>query len=75
MSRNLIFVIGDVVALYAVIQLGDTLETQRQKLFKREDVKLPLNNIVKMAEFIPKNNTFEFKWEGLRGSRGNSNWY
>ena len=75
MSGNLIFFIGDVVALYPGIQLGDTLETPRPKLFKREDLKLLLNNTVKMAEFIPKNNIFEFKWEGLRVSRGNSNWY
>ena len=61
LSGNLIFVIGDVVALYPSMPHGDGLETLREKLFKSEDLKLPINDIVKMAEFVLENNIFEFK--------------
>ena len=36
------------------------LETLRERLAKNEDPKLPANDIVKMAEFVLKNNIFEF---------------
>ena len=32
----------------------------RLRVVKSEDLKLPVNNIVKMAEFVLKNNIFEF---------------
>ena len=49
-----------VVALYPSIPHEDGLQTLRQRLIKSEDLKLPVNNIVKMAEFVLKNNIFEF---------------
>ena len=48
------------VALYPSIPHEDGLETLRERLIKSEDLKLPVNDIVKMAEFVLKNNIFEF---------------
>ena len=48
------------VALYPSIPLEDGLETLRERLVKSEDLKLPVNDIAKMAEFVLKNNIFEF---------------
>ena len=49
-------VTADVVAVYPVLYL----ETLRERLVKSEDLKLPVNDIVKIAEFVLKNNIFEF---------------
>ena len=56
LSENITLVIADVVVLYPILYL----ETLRERLFKSEDLKLPVNDIVKMAEFVLKNNIFEF---------------
>ena len=57
LSGNITLVTADVVALYTN---EDGLETLRERLVKSEDLKLPINDIVKMAEFVLKNNIFEF---------------
>ena len=41
----------DVVALYPSIPHEYRLETLRQRLVKSEDLKLPVNDIVKMGKF------------------------
>ena len=56
LSENITLVMADVVVLYPILYL----ETLRERLFKSEDLKLPVNDIVKMAEFVLKNNIFEF---------------
>ena len=71
----MISVIANVVALYPSTSYENGLEALREKLFKSEDLKLPVNDVDKMAEFVLKNKIFEFKWEGLAASRENSNWY
>ena len=48
------------VALYPSIPHEDGLETLRERLIKSEDLKLPVNDIVKTTEFVLKNNIFEF---------------
>ena len=48
------------VALYPSIPHEDGLEKLRERLVKSEDLKLPVNDIVKMAEFVLKNNIFQF---------------
>ena len=48
------------VALYPSIPHEDGLETLRERLIKSEDLKVPVNDIVKMTEFVLKNNIFEF---------------
>ena len=60
LSGNITLVAADVVAHYPSIPLEDGLETLRERLAKNEDPKLPANDIVKMAEFVLKNNIFEF---------------
>ena len=46
--------------LYPSISYDDGLKTLREKLVKSEDLKLRVNDIVKMTEFVLKNNIFEF---------------
>ena len=48
------------VALYPSIPHEDGLETLRERLVKSEDLKLLVIDIVKMTEFVLKNNIFEF---------------
>ena len=48
------------VALYPSISHEDGLKTLRERLVKSEHLKLPVNGIVKIAEFVLKNNIFEF---------------
>ena len=59
------------VALYPAIPHEDGLETLRERLVKSEDLKVPVNDIVKMTEFILKNNSIiaiiysqEFEFNG-----------
>ena len=58
--RNNTLVTADVVALYPSIPHEDGLETLRERLVKSEDLKLLVIDIVKMTEFVLKNNIFEF---------------
>ena len=58
--RNNTLVTADVVALYPSIPHEDGLETLRERPVKSEDLKLLVIDIVKMTEFVLKNNIFEF---------------
>ena len=58
--RKNTLVTADVVALYPSIPHEDGLETLRERLVKSEDLKLLVIDIVKMTEFVLKNNIFEF---------------
>ena len=51
--------ITTMVALYPSIPHEDEVETLRERLAKSENFKLPVNDTVKIAEFVPKHNTFE----------------
>ena len=53
-------VTADLVTLYPSIPREDGLETLREGFVKGEDLQLPVNDIVKMAEFVLKNKIFEF---------------
>ena len=53
-------VTADLVTLYPSITHEDGLETLREGFVKGEDLQLPVNDIVKMAEFVLKNKIFEF---------------
>ena len=59
-------VIADVVGLYPSIPYKAVLETLRRRLNEREMFEMPTENIVQMAEFILKNNIFEFNGEFKR---------
>ena len=48
------------VAAYPSTSHENDQETLGERLFKSEDLKLPVNDIVKMAEFAFKYNIFEF---------------
>ena len=56
LSGNITLVTADVVALYPTIPQEDGLEALRERLVKSEVLKLSVNDIVKMAEFVLKNN-------------------
>ena len=49
-----------VTTFYPSISHDDGLKTPREKLVKSEDLKLRVNDIVKMTEYVLKNNIFEF---------------
>jgi len=55
-----ILVTADVVGLYPSIPHIDGLEALRVKLNTREEQKVPTVDLVNMAEFVLKNNVFEF---------------
>ena len=59
LSGNVTLVKADVVAFYPSIPHEDGLETLRERLVKSHDLKLPVNDVIKMAEFVLKNNIFE----------------
>ena len=60
LSGNITLVTADMVALYLSISHEDCLETLRDRFIKSEDLKLTVSDIVKMVEFVLKNNIFEF---------------
>ena len=57
---NSILITADVVGLYPSIPHGDGLEYLHSKLEERSEKKIPSEDLVKMAEFVLKNNYFEF---------------
>ena len=59
LSGNITLVTANVVALFSSIPHEDGLETLRERLVQSEVLKLPVNNIATMAEFVLKNNIFE----------------
>ena len=65
-----ILVIADVLALYPSIPHKADLETLRKRLNEREKSEIPTEDIVQMAEFLFKNNFFEFNGEIKRQKSG-----
>ena len=59
-------VTADVVGLYPSISHKLRLEALRRRLNKRETSEIPTEDIVQMAEFVLKNNFFEFNGEVKR---------
>ena len=60
LSGNITLVTTDVVAPYPSVPHEHGLETLRERLAKSENLKLPCNDIVKMAEFVLKDGIFKF---------------
>ena len=65
-----ILVTADVVGLYPSIPHKAGLEALRRRLNKRETFEIPTEDIVQMAEFVLKNNFFEFNREVKRQKSG-----
>ena len=63
-------VTADVVGLYPSIPHKADLEALRRRLNKRETFEIPTKDIVQMAEFVLKNNFFEFNGEVKRQKSG-----
>ena len=59
--ENAILVTADVVGLYPSIPHQAGLEALREALDKRKTHKVPTSKLIKMAEFVLKNNYFQFK--------------
>ena len=60
MPSNAILVTADVVGLYPRISHEAGLEALYEKLEERVEKKIPSSDLVNMAEFVLKNNYFEF---------------
>ena len=58
---NVILVTANVVGLYPSIPHDAGLQALFERLEERADKKIPSTNLVEMAEFILKNNFFEFE--------------
>ena len=58
---NALVVTADVVGLYPSIPHNAGLQALYEKLEEKADKKIPLTDLVEMAEFILKNNFFEFE--------------
>ena len=58
---NALLVTADVVGLYPSISHNAGLQALYEKLEEKADKKIPLTDLVEMAEFILKNNFFEFE--------------
>ena len=65
-----ILVRADVVGLYPSIPHKAGLEALRRRLNKRETFEIPTEAMVQMAEFVLKNNFFEFNREVKRQKSG-----
>ena len=61
--ENAILVTADVVGLYPSIPHQPGLEALRKALYKRKTHKVPMGKLVKMTEFVVKNNYFQFSDE------------
>ena len=61
-----ILVTADVVGFYPGIPHKAGLEALRRRFNKRETFEIPTEDIVQMAEFVLKNNFFEFNGEVKR---------
>ena len=53
-------VTADVVGLYPSIPHNEGISALKQKLEEQPSTKIPTNDLVKLAEFVLKNNLFEF---------------
>ena len=59
-TENAFLVTADVVVLYPSIPLNEGLEVLRKQLNAFDNKSVPTEDLVKMAEFVLKNNYFEF---------------
>ena len=59
-SHNALLVTVDVVGLCPCISHQDGLDALPIKLEQREDKKIPTEDLLKLAQFVLKNNYFEF---------------
>ena len=53
-----ILVTADITGLYPSISHGSGLEALRKRLIERDSLKVPTENIVRMADSVLKNNFF-----------------
>ena len=60
LPKTSILVTADVFGLYPSIPHEGGLEALRERLNERPDKKVPTESLVEMAEFVLKNNYFEF---------------
>ena len=60
LPENVILVTADVVGLYPSTPYQVGLSTLKEALENRSVKKIPTENLIKMAEFVLKNNVFEF---------------
>ena len=60
MPENALLLSADFTSLYPSIPHEDDLPALYAKLEDRKDKKVPSENFTKMAEFVLKNNYFEF---------------
>ena len=58
--QRAILVTADVIGLYPIISHEAGLEATRKRLNERDSPKVPTEDIVQMADFVLKNNFFEF---------------
>ena len=58
--ENPVLVTADLVGLYPSIPHQAGLEALREALDKRKTHKVPTSKLIKMAEFVLKNNYFQF---------------
>ena len=56
-------VTADVVGIYQSISHKEGILALKSKLEEQTSSKIPTNNLAKLAEFVPKNNFFEFNNE------------
>ena len=67
---GVILVTADAVGLYPRIPHKASLETLRSRFNGRQTSEMPTEDIVKMTEFVLKNNFFEFNGEVKRQKSG-----
>jgi hypothetical protein len=70
----LLLVTADVTSLYPSIPHDDGLRALYAKLEERKDKKVPSENLTKMAEFVLKNNYFEFDGDIYCQNSGTAIW-
>ena len=69
-TEGAILVTTDVVGLYPNIPHGAGLEALRKRLNERETPRVPTEELIKMVDFVLKNNFFEFNGEVKRQKSG-----
>jgi len=60
----------DVVGLYPSIPHSDGLRTLERRLKERTEINVPTEDLVEMADFVLKNNVFEFADKVIRQTSG-----
>ena len=70
----LLLVTADVTSLYPSIPHDDGLRALYAKLEERKDKKVPSENLTRMAEFVLKNNYFEFDGDIYCQNSGTAIW-